>query len=791
MPLNYAHGYYKAPQPIPTLIPNAGEFSVFGTLDPPSVTNTITVVNNGSSTTDIALTIILADELTIQSSNLSEGSFDGTVWSITGLVAAATATLEIYSTAVTPITTVSQISYDLNVGVDLAITALQTEELTPNPGNTQKLWLSAENACGYTEISDPVEIVFSSTDAIQVSLPANARTDGTGFQFYHLCIGDTPATATRIYRWQSLDENGNQLSLDPVIFYRDEHFYSAPSVALPSDLPTGSDRLSGQTRLVIGGVPTNAYYLYDPLETRATDGINVIEDSTGGKWSITLGTAVLGLVDPLGDAGCAQGITEVDPTVVRRELLTLNTDTPIEQTIWTKCHLVADQLIPAGTPLQIYPYLNSIFQPQLFNQGIKLIFRGNVNLADGSLNIANPDAPGGEMVTIDTEYFYDAFYPTYTTEVDIPVGFAGYFEVTLYISKVQLGGQAAIGSLFSFDLRSIPTPGIPALWGYFTGDIVLADGDRLRVLPDEKIGTGHAVIGQETHPPITQRRAIAPLANDTNDIQIVVDGRANLFIRNPGEALPETEGLRALVSLQEGHDRIAWTEDITVATNEQIRLNRIIPNYNDITDTAIIRLDYPTIGGMTCEFNISFYKLWVLFDGTYYESTVPQTLTQVNTADIIIPDLTEFIATIEPINPPSNFGFFEPPTLVASTENGGGLTAGAYKVGFSYYYTGNQITSISHDIADGCLPELSQTLGELSIGNSFWGKIYLDSTSLSATPTLALPAYHQAKLIEEGEILDIIFDPSSLTPDYAANDRTVGGWLVKESDSLLWALVMS
>ena len=688
MPLNYAHGYYKSPQPSFTVIPGFGEFSLFG-------------------------------------------------------------------------------------------------------GGTEKFWLTAENACGYTEISDPVEITFEKNEAIQISLPANARTDGTGFLYYHLCIGDSVATATRIYRWQSIDDAGVSLSLDPITLYRDEHLQSAPSVALPTDLPTGADRLPGQTRLVIGGVPTNAYYLYDPLEVRAADGETIIEDSAGGKWAITLGTAVLGLVDPLGESGCAQGISEVDPTIVRRELLLLNTDTPIEQTVWTKGHLVADQTIPAGTPLQIFPYLNSIFQPQLFNQGIKLMFRGNVDLSDGSLSIVNSEAPGGEMVTIDAEYIYDAFYPVYTTEVEIPVGSAGLFEVSLYVSKVQLGSQAAIGSLFSFDLRAIPLSGIPALWGYFTGDIVLAEGDRLRVLPDETIGTGHAVVAQETHPPVTNRRTLAPLANDTENIQIVIDGRANLFIRNPGESLPTNEALRALVSLQEGHDRVAWTADITVQENEQIILTRIIPSYDDITDTAIVRLNYPTIGGMACEFNVSFYKLWV-FDGTtYYESSMPQALAQVNEADITIADLADFVATTQPSDPASNFGFFDPPSLTAITQGGGGLIAGTYRIGFAYYYAGNQITSISHDIADGCLPELNQTLAELSIGNSFWGKIYQSGMDLSAAPTLPLPNYHQAKVIEDGEVIDVIFDSTSTTPDYPASDRSTGGWVVKESDGLLWALVMS
>jgi len=792
MPLNYAHGYYKAPNPLINVIPEAGEFINYGTDTPPSVTDTITIVNNNTTTTEVNLTINLASELTIQSTTTSEGTFDGTTWYIATLNANDTATLNIYSTAVIPVTEVSSITYNLTTGTNLEITTDREENLTPTPGDTQTLWLTAENACGYTEISDGVQIIFSTTDGLEIALPETIRTQATGFLFFHLCIGNTAETATRIYRWEAYDRvTGAELPLNPIILFRDAHLEPAPSVALPSDLPTGVDRLPGQTRLVIGGVPNSAYYLYDPNEIEEVDGENIIADSSFGKWKITLGSATLGMISPTSENGCAQIPTEVDSQTVRRNLIALNDSTPVEQTIWTKLHYVAETTLEAGTGLQIAPFLDNNFHPGLFKEGIKLRFLGYVDLNNGALITDNPDAPSGEMTTVGQEYFYDPFFPTYELETDLNVGFAAVFEISLFISKQQLGNEAGIGSLFSVDIRPISKAGIPALWGYFTGDLVFNAKDKLRVLPDATIGAGHAIVGRETHPIINEKRSISPLPSNTQDVKIVINGRGDLFIRDPGEPLPETEALRALVSLEEGYDKVVWTPEITVSDGEQLVLTRIIPDYDDVTDTGIIRPEYPVIGGMTCEFNVNFYKLFINKDEIYYEITAPLTLNPLVTDTITVTTLNDTTIITPPTDPPSNFGFFKPPEISVTALPGGGLLSGTYKIGFAYYYSGSQITSINHSVTAGCIPEMGQSLAKISEHNSAWGKTYASTAQLQLAPTANIPQFHQAKVIINNEPIDVIFNPLEAIPDYPSLDRQIGGWTQKDYGGLLWALIMS
>jgi len=787
MPLNYAHGYYKAPKPLVSLRPGEGQFTNFGTDTPPSITDVITVINNGAST-PVALTLDLAVELTIQTAIVSHGNFDGSNWTIASLGTDETATLEIYSTTITPLTEISSISYNLTTGTDLAITTTREEALTPDPGDIQKLWLSAENACGYTEISSPVEIIFSTTDALEVTLPTTARSAVTGFLYYHLAIGDTLETATRIYRWQAYDNvTGAELPLNPIILSRDAHLEFAPSVATPENLPTGPDRISGQTRLVIGGIPTSAYYLYDPNESEAVNGETIVADSAGGKWTITIGTPVLGLVDPFGSSGCAQIPTEVDPQTVRRSLITLNETTPVEQAVWTRFHYVPETPLEAGSGLQIAPFLDNKFHPGLFKKGIKLRFMGYIDLTTGALIDTNPEAPSGLMSTIGEEYIYDPFFPTYELETPLEIGVAAVFEVTLFISKAQLGNEAGIGSLFSIDLRPITLTGIPALWGYFSGDLVFNTGDKLRVFPDGTLGTGHAIVARETHPPTSNRRELVPLTSNTVGIQIVINGSGDFFIRNPDEDLPETESLRALISLETGYSEVTWSESIEI-TSGSIKLTRTIPNYDDVTDTGTIKTNYPTIGGMSCEFNVDFCKIFVFKDSLYYELTTPLPLNPTEIDEITITTLDDF--TLIPSLSPNITAFFDNPTLAPVNGTSGDLPNGTYQVGFAYYYSGDKITSINHSVAAGCIPEMGQSLDEISKNNSSWGKTYASTAQLQLAPTANIPQFHQAKVIINNEPIDVIFDHLEPAPDYPSLDRQIGGWTQKDYGGLLWALVM-
>jgi hypothetical protein len=394
------------------------------------------------------------------------------------------------------------------------------------------------------------------------------------------------------------------------------------------------------------------------------------------------------------------------------------------------------------------------------------------------------------MVTLNQEYIFDPFFPTYELETELDLGFAAVFEVSLFISKAQIGNEGGVGSLFSVDIRPIEASGIPALWGYFTGDLVFNTGERLRVLPDGTIGTGHSVIGRETHPPINARRDLVPLLPDTVGLKVVINGRGDVFIRNPGETLPVTEGQRALVDLSQGYSEIVWSEPL-VLDNQGISLTRSIPNYDDVVNVAVIKSDYPTIGGMTCAFSAEFCKLFLEKDGDYYEYVGGLPLNPLEVDTVEINSLTNYVAITNPEASATINSFFDNPTLSITSNLGGTLTAGTWRVGFAYYFSGTQISRISHDISEGCIPEMGMSLAEMSSSNSAWGKTYSNVFELQNASTATLPRFHQAKVIIDGEAVDVIFDPISTESDYPSLDRSVGGWVEKDSGGLLWALVMS
>lgn len=771
MALKYAYGYEVSPQPIITVIPNEGEFSLFGTTSPPFVNYKIEAVNSTTSPVTSTATINFPSELTINSFDGSQGTFDGEEWIIGTVAPEDKVTLEIFTTLTTVLITVPTLTVEL--GNSLTFSISSTQNLNPDSGEILKFYLVAENAVGYTVASEPVEIVIQPTDAIEVTLPDSVRTSVTGFLFYHLAIGETFETASRVYRWQAYDDFGVERTFEAALLYRDEHLLSGDSVSLPSDLPTGVDRISGQTRLVIGGVTSSGYYLYDPLSTVTADGLGWINDSQGGIWERTPTAIVGNVVDITNVGGCAQDAEYVNPDLVRINTYLPGETSPVDQDTKTKYYFQSpDRILEKGTPLEIVSYVNGLAETPIprtdwLAGSIKVKFLGYVNLDDGTLDTEDLSRPDNLMEDVGLEVLYHPLDTPLSLPKDLALNQAAVYEISLFISYAHLAGNGATASLYgtviSFAMRVAQLAGERAGWTLFTGNIVLKAGDMLRLLPDSTLTSGQAAVAKITHPLKAKRDVLGVMPNTVNN-KLTVTGDGAYFIRLEGQVLPPLEAQRALFSLEEGHGAIKWSGVVVLPSGGGIEVVIDHP-YNELTEKGYVKPTYPdVIAGMPTDFTPTFIKVF-LENGTDFWSYDALTSVVLDTEQVLtVSTLTG--ATLTTVTQPSNsFGLFDAPTP-AVTNSLGDLPAGAYRVGVAYYYTGAEITSISHKVIDGCIPESSLTWAEVTervkilYGNKTLQEIK-ESTLAERIP------YIEGKIIYENGGWDwVVWDPTDTSvPD--------------------------
>lgn len=727
MGLKYAYGYVVPPTPTVEVLETGGEFQIFGIPQPPSIIYTITVKNNSTLPTPRApgdVLITFPVEVQYQSYTSTKGTFDGAIWSSLGNMVGQEEQTLVVTTFVDPPTTESPlitVSLSGLFGYSIEV----ENQLTPANEDQIGLYLFAENACGYSLGSEKVSVNFLQSNSISVNIPPTAVTDATGFLYIHLAIGATVDTATRIYRWQVYDAAGAERVLENVILYKDDHLDAGASVALPSDLPTGTDRLSGQTRLVVGGVPTSGFYIYNPTSTATPDGVNFIADATGVVWELT-GNPTLGVITDIRvEGGCAQPVEVVNPDLVRKHVYEPGIDFPTRQAVLGRYYFEPElQTIPRGSPLDLVAYVNGweefpVPRTDLLAGSIVVIFRGYVNTLDGTLDKTDDTTPSGLMDEVDLEILYHPSKTPLTVPKDLPLGFAALYEIGLSTSyQVLLANgtpRSLYGTLISFNMFVAQRAGERAGWAELTGDIVLKAGGLLRCVPE--VGgilkkSGHAVIQKFTRPIKDAELVIGFLINTVNN-RVTLTGDGAYFIRLDGVEIPPLEAIRAIVGLQEGHSYVNWSIPITI-TNQGVTVTVEHP-YNSVTDKSFVRPNYPDIiAGEECSFVPTAFRYYLFNRATLvtYRSiaAISVELSETQTFSITDFSLLEEVGAEEPVN---NFGLFTPPQPYDLELVSGDIPVGSWLVGCAYYYSGSEVTSISHDPLDGCIPESGMTWLEM------------------------------------------------------------------------------
>ena len=667
---------------------------------------------------------------------------------------------------------------------------------------TLYFFLTARNRAGWTVASNPVAITYPANSGITITLPPAARGLGTDFLRYSLSANttNTPISAYQLAEWENYEiDEYTRRTLSPIALTRNEHINPAGSVAIPTDLPTGTDRLNGQHRLVIGGLPlttTSSYYKYSQFTSKLTDGINVIEPQPGQKWLRTTNPYTNQIVNAFGTGGCAQDVRDIESSYV---LLPPPYDpvqpSPVKGLSPIKLTWRNNSTIPlkAGTNIALQIRQGAANRTDSFNGKLILTLRG---YTDGLGNYDRLDAGGINAmpnVDIDRVWGYtDDALGILTLNKDLPEGESVVYEIAPFFTAQQFQGNLAATELISTYLYPYTQSGknVAPLWA-ITGDLVLPVAERMHVVPllgaGVKVNSGSAIVKAYTFTQVPDQSIYGLTPNTPNQI-IAIDGNGNCARRITPLG---SEAIRAIVSTQSGRAKLGiYSPVISIAANGRANLTLTYPTIT-ANNQAQIRSDYPIIGGDLGEFNPTFLRIFAYSSTGYYPAL------SAGASDIgLVIGVTQAIA-IDSLgalipNPPDPtdplFGLFAPPSTTATPATGGTIPAGNYQFCAVYYYDGSSASKIDHT-DPSVIRESELTIADLYLLNQGWGRPILNLSGLRGILRSDTFAW-QHRPVTGGSIF--FYNPDSIAiddgistfkPTYLTTTEP-GRWLIRKSFSV-------
>lgn len=662
-------------------------------------------------------------------------------------------------------------------------------------------FLTARNRAGWTIASSPLQITYPALSSITVTLPAAARGLGTDFLRYSLTANTTPdpIASYQLAEWENYDaDQYTRRTLNPIALTNNEHIAPSPSVAIPADLPTGSDLINGQHRLIIGGLPngaTSSYYKYSQYSTAPANLEFIIEPYPGEKWVRVANPYTAQITNPYGTGGCASDVRSIDsnyiisPPPYNPVQPSPVKGTPIKLT-WRNDSLI---VLKAGTNFGLNVRQGAEDRTDAFNGKMILTLKG---YTDGFGGLDRFDAGGVNAmpnVDIDRVWGYtDDAIGILTIDKDLPPSESVVYEIAPYFTSQQFQGHLAANELISTYLYPYTQSGknVASLWA-ITGDLVLPVAERMHVVTllgaGIKVNSGSAIVKGYTFTQVPDQN-IYGLTPDTSNQQICLDGNGICANRT---APIGSEAIRAIVSTESGTSKVGTLSDsISIAANGKATLTLTYPNYAGGSECGI-RSDYPVIGGDLGEFNPNFVRIFAKSGTDYYPA-----LSSGNSDIGIVPDFTQAIvvdslgsAISMPTDPADPlFGLFTPPTITAAATTSGSIPAGNYQFFAAYYYDGSTVSKISHTDPT-VIRESELTIADLFLLNQGWGRpIYqlADLRLIDRSDTFAW----QQRPVAGGSIF--YYDPDSLAvddgiavfkPDYL-QASTAGRWLIRKSFSI-------
>lgn len=578
------------------------------------------------------------------------------------------------------------------------------------------LGIQALNEAGVNFCSDLVVANYSAGNKIRVQFNSLNRTDGTLFPYYLLIASpdNNKANGHVIGIWKSWEDNGRTLTTFSDIFLsQDLHLVITPSsVASPAALPTTANQ--GQVRTVTS---LGAYYLR--LDTsQSIDGSKVVADSGGNKWVLHLGSTNYGAF-PVGGTtgifGCHQPAANINAEILATNPLfprpaytpdgSGSLFDPDQPPIRLAFLNIYESEMGVGRRLRLNCFLNGT-EPasNLLSGKIFAKVLGFVNLNSGEIVAENDTGDGNEMEGINEWVSVDSKLGFFVLQRPLLLNWAIAVEIAVGFKSSEL--QIAPGSTLSFTLSCGVQSGVLVEGGYIyrqpQGGLIYKDLENTgRVIPSIGGVKVEKMIGGMIHG--TQSRIYEFLNTPSQFVtgflantpdQKVTLSRDGVATFRGLETVQSSEALLAIISTAMGESEVFWGGEISLSSQG-----------------ISVKLTYPLTadprhenGGRLADFNIPSVRFYCLVNGVLYKQMSPSSITTgLTSQNFSFSSLTGFeVISSQPSD--SILGLFGSPNFLISSSLGS--ISGSVKIGVSWVYNGNIVSSISQSTSSGCLPIL-------------------------------------------------------------------------------------
>lgn len=602
---------------------------------------------------------------------------------------------------------------------------------------TLYLAINGRNPAGVNLASQIVTVPYIAGNRITVTIPG--LLDG---EFYEQIVLSGAASNSAAAMVQLGIVSTDALP-DTIVLSSNSHIALGASVANPASLPT--DPIDGMKRGV-----TSLGYVFEFYEgsTRTANGTTVLT-ATSGRWFRVpaFSTYVAATTDP---GGCDTPLSLITENALVIPRYAVDGGNGAEKTYWIVN--TEGSPISAGKKLVLSATLDDAPKSGLFSGLIEYKLAGFAKQSDGSIRVAD-NTTGLDLIGLETWVPIENQRTDILISDDLEPGECLTYSLRPRFSAIELNGDVAQNSILKAVALVSPQQGVYDSTGYVTGDLILTHPEiefgRRRVLPNPGLSVTLAKGSGTVYRRVwvaEGAQTVTNLQSGTDNQIVAVNANGTGFVVT---ALRTGDAQRAIVGTVAGNGAATpWETGIPVSGTQGLEIL--------VAHPTVIRSNYPDVlAGTTCDPNAASITVLVRsgstikrFSGLGYVSG--DEFTTINLGNVWGSAPTGTVPT-----PAADFSLFTPTGTDSAADGVGDFPAGTVDVAVFYTYDGNQVTRISHDPNDGCIPEADGTFNELfsTIAALQTALANLNKVAVSATdPTVD---YLENKLVQgSGIVLD-------------------------------------
>lgn len=615
--------------------------------------------------------------------------------------------------------------------------------ITVAKAGTYSAYLQLRNRSGVTAFSPRIEFTVAIGQSVTLCIPAAVRQSGCDIHEMLILLSKTniPSEAVVVATYPGFELDGvTQRSLPKnIVLSRDKHLELGKIVSSLTVLPQNEDLIHGMRRYVEEAGAVLAYNEYRSRWIPASPP----SFSTYVATSQSIG-------------GCDRDIADIEPS----EVITPDYDAsgslsePVKFWMVNDSAVATAQSIPSGTRVRLAVSVNGADYSSKFAGLMILTILGYVNIGTGVLDTSDQPEVG-----VQTFYQGDQQTNLILPKPLLP-GFAFMFQVQVTFQFFQLNNEVLNGATIQFSPRFSTVNAKYDEGGELLGDYILAT-EKLRRVVSNGPGLnalalpGSGRVASYTFREVPTQMVVGFTPNTANQ-NCVITNNGVCFVST---IVPAGAVLRCRIGTVDGIGiPTDWSEAIALSPTTLLQVT--------VSHPSNIRSDYPDViaGSADSEPNITRIAVFV-------ESIATSIITRYEQLYTLGQSSSQFlvgaIAGVEIGNnlssPPFDFGLYTPVSYSSIPITGNStFTEGEYRVAIAYVYE-NTITSISHNITQGCIYEAGATLAQVFDSTKYWAPGVATLIELRSIPLGLVYPYQSRYVAEQNN--PYRYDPTINVPD--------------------------